>query len=133
MLLLSTDCTLLSSFSGSAGGGKLVRLKWESRSTELSQLNQLTSLFLWLWFDGVGAGSDSGGGELGHGVKGASVGCAQRTGQGLKSKDILEGGAKAVWLSVLTTGMGFCGRFLSAGNKTFFSRAMDMMIPAVCK
>lgn len=82
MSLLTADCTLLSSFSGSGGGGSLVCLRRESRSTELSQLNQLISLCLWLWFEGVGAGSESGGGESGDGVNRAQTGLARRIGQG---------------------------------------------------
>lgn len=59
-----------------------MRLRREARSLELSQLNQLTSLSLLLWFDGVGAGSESGGGELGDGVNSAHTGLSRRIGQG---------------------------------------------------
>lgn len=48
-------------------------------------------------------------------------------------KGILEAEAEAIWYGASTTGTRACGRFFSAGNRTFFSRAIDMFIPAVCK
>ena len=60
-VLLFVDGTPARSFSASGGGAKEPeRLYRWSRSTELSQLSQLTSLSLWLRFNNAGAGSDSG-------------------------------------------------------------------------